>query len=67
MCIRDSVKNVQAGAGRQRRHDQIGGGSAAEQQERPTQHSAQRTAREPVSYTHLDVYKRQVEASVTGL
>ena len=32
------VKDVQAGAGR---HDQIGGRPAAEQQERPAQHSAQ--------------------------
>ena len=46
-----NVKNVQTGAGRQRRHDQIGGGSAAEQQERPAQHSAQRTAREPCAHT----------------
>ena len=47
------VKDVQAGAGRQRRHDQIGGRSAAEQQERPAQHSAQCAAREPCTHPIL--------------
>ena len=61
-----NVKNVQAGAGRQRRHDQIGGGSAAEQQERPAQHSAQRTAREPCAHTVMITGSSHLRGGLVG-
>ena len=61
-----NVENVQAGAGRQRRHDQIGGGSAAEQQERPAQHSAQRTAREPCAHPILITGSGHLRGGLVG-